>query len=258
MLCILFGKLNILCAPFFYQVSMNLIRLEEELKAIIEREQGKDLTLQMQMMFDNVDRHIVKAQLTNDPILVMIIGLRSEVLSPFERFTEDSEKFMPCDIPGLVPVVALMSDERLGLDISAITRDENVTRIVLGFDGSDGMEIIARRVLRFMTRWKQWTDVLLNALSHDPFVDEWKIDWREFLAGESGYVTMNWYNPIEFSERAVGLARVVETSIALLNSVLNPNQMQHSLVRDLVRWLKHLEPLPTIIGSRIDILEKTI
>ncbi|MHA2187456.1 MAG: hypothetical protein ACW99V_04380, partial [Candidatus Thorarchaeota archaeon] len=87
-------------------------QIEGQLTSASELSNGSrmsDVTLQMQFMLNDADRIISKARLSyNGPgknaWLVVIIGLRSEILNPFNKFDErKSDRYMPCDIPALVP-----------------------------------------------------------------------------------------------------------------------------------------------------------
>lgn len=224
-----------------------------------------DVTLPLQVMFSNTDRTVIKARLRysgpdRDSSLVMIIGLRSDILSPFQKFNSDSNgRYQPCDIPGLVPGLALLaSSPNNGLVLSAISR-EDATRFILVFEGlasrkGGSLKSLSSSVRIFMKRWTEWTDVLIGTLKRDPVIGAWNTDFRdtdfrEMLAGESGYVTMAWHTPLSYSDREVGLQRVVVSSRALLASVLNSNQLKVPMITGLRDWLDNLRPLPEIVGS---------
>lgn len=219
-----------------------------------------DVTLALQVMFSNTDRTVIKGRLRyngldRDASLVMIIGLRSDILSPFQKFGSDSKgRYQPCDIPGLVPGLALLaSSPNNGLVLSAISREDS-TRFVLVFEGlgdrkGGSLKALSSSLRIFMKRWTEWTDVLLATLKRDPVVGSWNTDWREMLAGESGFVTMTWHSPLSYFDREVGLQRVVIASRALLVSVLNSNQLKVPMITGLRNWLDNLRPLPEVIGS---------
>ncbi|MHA1615131.1 MAG: hypothetical protein ACTSYJ_09820 [Candidatus Thorarchaeota archaeon] len=219
-----------------------------------------DVTLPLQVMFSNTDRTVIKARLRysgpdRDASLVMIIGLRSDILSPFQKFNSDSKgRYQPCDIPGLVPGLALLaSSPNNGLVLSAISREDS-TRFVLVFEGlasrkGGSLKALSSSIRIFMKRWTEWTDVLLGTLKRDPVIGDWNTDFREMLAGESGFVTMAWHTPLSYSDREVGLQRVVVSSRALLASVLNSNQLKVPMITGLKDWLDSLRPLPEIVGS---------
>ena len=238
-------------------------QLEEQLEAASKgtKAQGTaDVTLPLQVMFSNTDRTVIKAHLRyngpeRDASLVLIIGLRSEILAPFQKFESDLKgRYQPCDIPGLVPGLALLaSSVNNGLVLSAITR-EDATRFILVFEGladrkGGSLKALSSSIRIFMKRWTEWTDVLLGTLKRDPVIGHWNTDWREVLAGESGFVTMPWHSPLPYSEREVGLQRVVIASRALLASVLNNNQLKVPLNNGLHNWLENLKPLPEVISS---------
>ena len=238
-------------------------QLEEQLEAASKNAQFHgtvDVTLPLQVMFSNTDRTVIKARLryngsNRDSSLVMIVGLRSEILAPFQKFDSESKgRYLPCDIPGLVPGLELVaSSHTKGLALSAVTRDD-VTRFILVFEGladrkGGSLKALSSAIRIFMKRWTEWTDVLLGTLKRDPVMGGWNTDWREVLAGESGFVTMPWHSPLQYSEREIGLQRVVIASRALLASVLTSSQLNAPLIRGLQEWLDNLRPLPEVIGS---------
>ncbi|MHA2026923.1 MAG: hypothetical protein ACW98U_13570 [Candidatus Thorarchaeota archaeon] len=219
-----------------------------------------DVTLPLQVMFSNTDRTILKARLRfhgpeRDASLIIIVGLRSDILSPFQRFESDKQgRFAPCDIPGIVPGLALMvTSINVGLALSAIAKDD-ATRFVLVFEGlaerkGGSLRALAAAVRNYMRRWSDWSEVLLTTVQRDPAVAGWNLDWREFLAGESGFVTMEWFRPMTFSEREIALERVVLSSRALLASVLTSSQLRDPMIIGLKEWLDRLEPLPEVISG---------
>ncbi len=219
-----------------------------------------DVTLPLQVMFSNTDRTVIKARLRysrsdRDSSLIMIIGLRSDILSPFQKFNSDSKgRYQPCDIPGLVPGLALLaSSPNNGLVLSAISR-EDTTRFILVFEGlasrkGGSLKALSSSIRIFMKRWTEWTDVLLATLKRDPVIGDWNTDFREMLAGESGFVTMAWHAPLSYADREVGLQRVVISSRALLASVLNSRQLKTTMITGLRDWLDSLRPLPEVVSS---------
>lgn len=237
-------------------------QLEEQLAAAAaSKGHGtSDVTLPLQIMFSNSDRTIIKAHLRysgpeRDASLVMIVGLRSDILSPFQKFeTGIKSKYQPCDIPGLVPGLALLaSSPSNGLVLSAISR-EDATRFILVFEGlserkGGSLKALSSAVRMFMKRWTEWSEVLISTLKRDPVVGMWETDFRELLAGESGFVTMPWHQFLSYTDRAIGLQRVVIASKALLVSVLNKNQLKAPMITGLKEWLDNLRALPEVVGS---------
>ena len=69
-----------------------------------------------------------------------------------------------------------------------------------------------------------------------------KTDWRELLAGESGFVTMNWYKPLDLEMRTIALDKISLASKALLQSVLSRTQFENYWVQQLMGWLDTLQP----------------
>lgn len=258
------GKLNTVCVhSFSCTVHMMISQLEEQLASIVKDAKNNstiDVTLPFQVMFSNSDRSIITAKLRyngidRDTSLVMIVGLRSDILAPFPKFNFDHRgRYMPCDIFGLIPGIALLAlSSNNGVALSAISREE-VTRFILVFEGSadrkgGSLKALSTSIRTFMKRWTEWTEVLLGLLERDPLVGSWQIDWRELLAGESGFETMPWFAPLSYSDREIGIKRVVVASQALLHSVLNNNQLKDPLIVGLKDWLSNLRPLPQIISG---------
>ena len=240
-----------------------LTQLEDQLTAAHREAKGSgmiDVTLPLQVMFSNTDRTILKARLRyhgsdRDASLIMIVGLRSDILSPFQRFEEGRKgRYLPCDIPGIVPGLALMvTSINTGLALSAIAKDD-ATRLVLVFEGlssrkGGSLKALSASVRNFFKRWDEWTEVLLGIVRRDPMVANWEIDWREFLAGESGFTLMPWFRPMPFSERELALHRVVVASQALLASVLSTQQLRDPMILGLKDWLDELQALPEVISG---------
>ncbi|MDF1539678.1 MAG: hypothetical protein P1Q69_12330 [Candidatus Thorarchaeota archaeon] len=211
-----------------------------------ENKQEIDVTVYLQMMFENSDRHISRATLRDGKSLVIVAGLRSEILSPFPRYKDvPTGTFNQCDILGLVPAIALIVEQRdKTLAASAVERD-NASRVILAFEGAS-IDILGRNVGRFMDRWDSWTRVLVNILERDLPL---QMDWREFLAGESGFVTMDWYKPLEYGMRTKALDTATLASKALLQSVLNRSQFENYWIQELVTWLDGLQPQMYVEGT---------
>jgi hypothetical protein len=209
--------------------------------------QAINATVYLQMMFESSDRHIAKAVLNEGKSLVLLVGMRSEILSPFPKYREERSNgpFNQCDIIGLVPAIALMVEQRdKMIAASAVERDE-ATRVVMVFEGDD-ISLLARKVWCFMDRWEIWTRVLSGILEKDLPIE---LDWREFLAGESGFVTMNWYKALDYETRCLALQRVKLASKALIQSVLSSTQQENYMVIELLGWLDSLEPQPDVVSA---------
>lgn len=219
-----------------------------------------DVTLPLQVVFNNADRNVVKARLRYQgpgcgSWLAMVVGLRSDILAPFARFDNGrGGLYKPCDILSLVPCLSLMvAHQNSGLAVSAIAKGV-ATHLVLVFEGqpdskSDSMRSLTTSVWAFMKRWSDWTEVLLSTIRRDPCVAEWDFDWREFLAGESGFVNMPWFKPMTYPSRALALERVVVTSKSLITSVLNQTQTEDPIIKSLVSWLDELTPVVEVAGG---------
>jgi hypothetical protein len=239
-----------------------ITQLQEQLSFACEKKSRGlvDVTLPLQIMFNNRDRNIAKARIRytgpeRDAWLVLVVGLRSDILSTFTRFEEDIPgRYLACDLPGIVPAISLMaSSYSKGLAVSAIARDD-VTRLVLVFEGQSNrrggsLRTLATSVYNFMRKWDEWADVLLGTLKRDPVVGDWNIDIRELLAGESGYITMEWFTPMSYEDRAIGLERVIVASNALMSSVLGNGQLLDPMVVRLKEWLNGLSALPEVING---------
>jgi hypothetical protein len=213
-----------------------------------------DVTLPLQVLFNSFDRNIAKARLRVDDgrdeaLLVVVIGMRSEILSVFEKERRGaSSAYLPCDMIGLTPALAsVLVGQGNGVLANAIARDD-VTRLVIVFRGTAGHQTtrfssLASAVYQFFKRWDDWTRVIMGTLGADPVAVTSDFDWREFLAGESGYVIMPWFSPMGYVDRRRCLSRVVTACRALLNSVLSQEQIEDPLIAGFQDWMKKLEPL---------------
>ncbi len=211
-----------------------------------------DVTKHLQIAFNSADWNIVRALLKADsrrPILVMVIGFRSEMLKPFNWTPlRANGEYLPCDIPGIVPgLAAVINHQGKGVAANAVVRGD-VTRLVLMFEGKREprlrpMTSLVTGLYRFFKCWRDWNSVLLSIIDNDPVIGEWSLDWREFLAGESGFATMPWFSPLTYSERSIALERIVLASKALLTSVLSEAQYEDPMIRFLDRWMTYLTPL---------------
>jgi hypothetical protein len=216
-----------------------------------------DVTLLMAVNFTDADRTVIEAKLRyttpDEPTyLAMKLGLRSQILKTFPRFSSERQgRYLPCDIPSLVPAVCIMVSSRMrGLDGSVICDHETnrPNHIVLTFKGEgdlkrSNIQDLAICVHNVMERWKDWTDVLLRILKRDPKLGNREMDWREFLAGESGWVTMPWFPPMSYHDRSEALSSIVNASNTLLTSFLSPREKRNILVLELQEWLRTIEPL---------------
>jgi len=222
-----------------------------------------DVTQLMAVHFTNADRTVMESRLrftSQEDIayLAMRIGLRSQILKGFPKFShEQNGKYLPCDIPSLVPAICIMVSSRMkGLDGSIICNHETgePTHVVFTFKGEEtpqrsNMDHLTSCVNHVMDRWKGWTDMLLNILTRDPKVGTWEIDWREFLAGESGFATMPWFSPMSFTDRVDALKSIVNASLALLSSFLSTAEMENRLVIELYEWLRNIEPQVDVVST---------
>ncbi|MHA1770716.1 MAG: hypothetical protein ACTSYL_08810 [Candidatus Thorarchaeota archaeon] len=231
-------------------------QLEEQFAAAVSSQEliagMTDVTKHLQISFNSADCNIVRALLQADserPVLVLVIGFRSEMLMPFTQthFRAVGE-YLPCDIPGIVPgLAAVINHQGKGITANAVVRGD-VTRLVLVFEGKAShrespMTSLVTGLYRFFKSWMDWSSVLLSIINNDPVIGEWSLDWREFLAGESGLMTMPWFSPLTYTERSIALERIVLASKALLSSVLSEEQADDPMIRYLDRWMTYLRPL---------------
>jgi hypothetical protein len=239
-----------------------ITQLQEQLSFACEKKSKGlvDVTLPLQVIFNNRDRNIVKARIRfsgpeHDAWLILVVGLRSDILSTFTRFDEDIPgRYLACDILGIVPAISLMASSYCkGLAVSAIARDD-VTRLILVFEGlsnrrGGSLRTLSTSVYNFMKKWEEWTDVLLGTLQRDPMIGDWNIDIREFLAGEAGYITMPWFTPMSYHERSIGIERILVASNALISSVLRNGQLADPMVVALREWLNGMTALPEVVNG---------
>ena len=251
-----------ICSGSCQGVDVMITQLQEQLSNACQKRTKSlaDVTLPLQVMFNNRDRNIVKARIRytrpeSDAWLILVVSLRSDILSTFTRFEEDIPgRYLPCDILGIVPAISLMaSSYSRGLAVSAIARDD-VTRLVLVFEGQSNrrggsLRALSTSVYNFMRKWEEWTDVLLGILKRDPIIGDWNIDIREFLAGESGYIVMPWFTPMSYNDRAIGLERIILASNALMSSVLGNGQLHDPMIVGLKEWLNGLSALPEVVNG---------
>ena len=240
-------------------------RLEQILEASIDQEgPEKDLTMSFQMEYNTPDRSILRARMVTDQSIEVAIGLRSAILEPFERFHVPSDgEFLACDIPGLIPAVAVMlRNQNRGVAAGTIERNLT-TQVTLVFESEkfvkdNGLKNLASAISCAMRQWGEWTNVLLGTLDRDPVVGDWEIDWREFLAGEAGFVTMPWFKSLGFQDRKIALSRIVLAAEALLVSVLNGKQLVDPVAVQVRNWMKSLSPQPHVAGSYYITVEEEV
>ncbi len=222
-----------------------------DLEAYAEKleEQGRvQVTVPVQAAYSDGYHNVLLAELLPGPYMVVVVGLRSSILEPFERFAERAPGgYLPCDIPSLVSAVAvILTQEEAGLAGAAIIRKTH-TSVAVMVQAPDLREL-AVRVDRIMHRWKTWTETVLSAVRQEPVNGDWEVEWDEFLAGESGFVVMPWYRVMGVEERRLALRRVADAGKALLVSVLSADDLDAVPVRDIIEWLDGLAPLEHIMA----------
>ncbi|TFF84670.1 hypothetical protein EU524_00610 [Candidatus Thorarchaeota archaeon] len=243
-------------------------KLADVLESVVADDSGViDLTRTMEMIYTNSDRAVLSADLlylgdTEAAYMEMRIGLRSEILVGFPTYFNVGEsRFRTADIPSLVPLVAIIASRKRhrGIHDVQFLVNEDSTHVVVTFIGKpdqtkSSLSNLASSMNRVMDRWNGWCEVLLSILDRDPVLGEKMtgVDWREFLAGEGGYVTMAWFRPMTYAERANALDSIVTASRALLASFLSPHEMKHEEVQSLQKWLSALEPQPHVISGNVE------
>lgn len=243
-------------------------RLADVLESVVADDAGIiNLSRTMEMVYTNSDRVVLSAELlyltdSEPAYMEMRVGLRSEILVGFPTFSSITEcRFRTADIPSLVPLVAIVASKRRlkGIHDIRFEVNEESTHVVITFVGKAGrtrscLSDLASSMNRVMDRWSGWSEVLLSILDRDPVLGERMtgVDWREFLAGEGGYVTMPWFRPMTYAERASALESIVTASRALLTSFLSPHEMRHDEVRSLQTWLSVLEPQSRVITTNLE------
>ena len=239
--------------------------LEQLLEASIRQEDPeKDLTTFFQMEYNTPDRSVIQARMFTDKSIIVTIGLRSAILEPFERFhiPSDSE-FLACDIPGLIPAVPVILRNQSRGVVGGTIEQNSTTRVILAFESERSVEDsvlrdLASTITCTMRQWSEWTNVLLGTLDRDPVVGDWEIDWREFLAGEAGFVTMPWFRALGFQDRKTALSRTTLAAEALLISLLNRRQLLDPVAMQVRDWMKSLSPQPHVTGSHYITVEEEI
>jgi hypothetical protein len=239
---------------------MQMSQLLAEELARISSTNFHDITMLLDTRYTTADRVIIKAKLSFEgvakvPFLTIVLGLRSSIMDSFDKFSECvSRRYVPCDIPGLIPAIATtIKYQNKGLVGFAIGVGD-LTHLILTFEGKDGKKgrfhSLAVVVEEFMRECSEWTSVLLRILSNDPVMSLWKLtndELRELLLGESGFVTMPWFtHSLSCVDRGRILDRVLDASKAFLTSVLSQKQLEEPIVRGLIDWLEDLSPLPEI------------
>lgn len=248
--------------------------LEEELNTLQSENHtstSNDVTMSLDTRYTNPDRVIIKAQLnnvsrTNPPLLTIVLGLRSSIMDSFDKFSEcKGNRYVPCDIPGLIPAIAAtIKYQNKGL-VGYALGGGDLTHLILTFEGKDGkkgrLHSLAVVVEGFMREWAEWTNVLLRILSNDPVMSLWKLnnnELRELLLGESGFVTMPWFeHSLSCVDRGRIMSRILDASKAFLTSVLSQKQLTEPIVRGLIDWLEDLTPLPEIASYAHKVGEMT-
>jgi hypothetical protein len=230
-----------------------------------------DITLSLDTRYTNADRVIIKAQLnrlsrTKPPLLTIVLGLRSSIMDSFDKFSDSKgSRYVPCDIPGLIPAIAAtIKYQNKGLVGYAIGGGD-LTHLILTFEGMDGkkgrLHSLAISVEGFMREWAEWTNVLLRILSNDPVMSLWNLtndELRELLLGESGFVIMPWFtHSLSCVDRGRIMSRVLDASKAFLTSVLSQKQLKEPIVKGLIDWLEDLTPLPEIASYSHKVGEMT-
>jgi hypothetical protein len=125
--------------------------------------------------------------------------------------------------------------------------DGGLGEVVLVFQSNNVVDL-SRRIRRAFSTWDSWLNIMMDALRQEPIAGNWAFEWREFLSGESGWITKEWYEPVSDEERLVAMNHLIEVSKSMLRSLLSSRQFYRDNVVELVDWLESLKVLPYVVG----------
>ena len=219
---------------------------EDELK-----DGNKDITFFLQNVVTHSDRTLKYAELQSGPRAILVIGLRSTILDSFERFIPlESSYHLPCDIPALTTGLALIILGRSFGITNGCINNGGLGEITLVFE-TENLGMLSGRILTAFSKWDSWLTLMMDALGNEPIDGNWSFEWQEFLSGESGYVTMDWFETIPDAARSVALNHLVQESKSVLRSLLSTRQFAKKEVHDFVMWVESLRPLPFVVGHQL-------
>ena len=214
---------------------------------------GFDFTFGLEPLFTGTEKILIRARLgyinqEKSANLVIVVGFRSSIKGPDVNSVLESSPFLPCDLFGLIPGVAVIASHRnRGIIGSALAREDTL-RLLMVLKGNSSQresvgEVLDNLVIRLSRTWEEWSQALLRIVKNDPILNGLGIDIREFLAVESGYNLMPWYESYSPDERIIIKHRIVSAAKAFLSSVLELNQMKDPLVISALNWLDRILPI---------------
>jgi hypothetical protein len=210
---------------------------------------GFDFTFGLEPLFTGTEKILIRARLgyvnqDKTANLVIVVGFRSSIKGPDVDTVLETTPFLPCDLFGLLPGVAVIASHRAwGIVGSALAREDTV-RLLMVLKGESSQrqsvgEALDNLVIRLSRMWEEWSQALLRILKNDPILNGLGIDIREYLAVESGYNLMPWYRAYSHDEHLIIKHRIVSAAKAFLSSVLELQQMKDPLVISVLNWLDH-------------------
>ena len=211
---------------------------------------GFDFTFGLEPLFTGTEKILIRARLgyvnqDKTANLVIVVGFRSSIKGPDVDTVLENSPFLPCDLFGLLPGVAVIASHRnRGIVGSALAREDTI-RLLMVLKGESSQrqtvgEVLDNLVIRLSRMWEEWSQALLRVLKNDPILNGLGIDIREFLAVESGYNLMPWYKSYSHDERLIIKHRIVSAAKAFLSSVLELEQMRDPLVISVLNWLDRI------------------
>jgi hypothetical protein len=208
----------------------------------------RDITFYLHPVVTNSDRILKHAELQFGPRVELVLGLRSSILDSFERFLPlEGEHHLPCDVPGLtIGLALLIVGRRFGIIHGSISNG-GLGELRFVFE-NENMQELSIQIQKAFSSWNSWLVLMMDALQQEPIDGNWSFEWREFLSGESGYVTMDWYQSIPDGVRGIALNHLVQTSKSVLRSLLSTRQYAEKDVLDFIIWLESIKPLPFVVG----------
>lgn len=224
-----------------------------ELSKIMKRIEEEDtrslrLTRQLRLMFPSKDSFIQSTKWEENEV-ILSVELRSSLLNAYPRFSDSIDIFLPSDLLALVPLVAIVAEKRIPqLKMCFIERSEN-TRIFIGLK-SDSTDSLAIGIWRLLERWKSLSSILYITITRN-YPDE--IDWREFLAGESGFIIIGHDRTLSYAERKRALDSVRLACTSLLRSVLDDEGWTDSRVCRMISFLDSMNVQPDVPRMELNV-----
>ncbi len=204
----------------------------------IENEERRELGLarQLGIMFGSRDYYINSVKWDGCRIIIRA-ELMSSLLSAFPRFAESDGMFTPADLLAVVPVTAIIVEDRIPELEMCVLEKATGAYLLLGFSG-ESTDNLALAIWRVLKRWENLAAVLYKTIERSYPLE---IDWREFLSGESGFVTIKAHRSLTHTERKRALNNVCLACASLLRSVLDDTAWSDSRVRRLISFMANLQ-----------------